>query len=44
MYSDVPADFYDEELFFTDPNHMNNIFTDLEEDNLFLIHMRQEIE
>jgi transcriptional/translational regulatory protein YebC/TACO1 len=37
---DVPDDFYDEQLYFTDPHDLNNIFTDLEEKNLFLIHMR----
>lgn len=37
---DVPNDFFDEEPYFSDPNELNNIFTELEEKNLFLIHMR----
>lgn len=39
---DVPNDFFDEEPYFSDPNELNNIFTELEEKNLFLIHMNQE--
>jgi len=41
---DVPSDFFDEELYFTDPHELNNIFTELEEKNLFMIIMRQEVE
>jgi hypothetical protein len=36
---ELPDDFYEEELFFTDPNDLNNIFSELEEKNLYLIHM-----
>ena len=41
---ELPEDFFDEELFFTDPNELNNIFSELEEKNLYLIHMSQEVE
>jgi len=41
---DLPEDFFDEELFYTDPNDLNNIFSELEETNLYLIHMSQEVE
>jgi len=41
---DLPEDFFDEELFYTDPNDLNNIFSELEEKNLYLIHMSQEVE
>jgi hypothetical protein len=41
---DLSEDFFDEELFFTDPNDLNNIFSELEEKNLYLIHMSQEVE
>jgi len=40
----VPEDFYEEELFFKDPNDLEKIFGNLEEENLFLIHNRQETE
>lgn len=36
---DLPENYFDEELFFTDPNDLNNIFSELEEKNLYLIHM-----
>lgn len=36
---ELSEDFFDEELFFTDPNELNNIFSELEEKNLYLIHM-----
>lgn len=41
---ELPEDFFDEELFYTDPNDLNNIFGELEEKNLYLIHMSQEVE
>jgi len=41
---DVPEDFFDEELFFQDSNELNDIFTLLEEKNLYFIHMSQELE
>jgi hypothetical protein len=41
---ELPEDFFDEELFFSDPNELNNIFSELEEKNLYLIHMSQEVE
>ena len=41
---DLPQDFFDEQLYFNDPNDLNNIFGELEEKNLYLIHMSQEVE
>ncbi len=41
---DVPKDFFTEETCFKDPNDIEDIFSDLEERNLFLIHNRQETE
>ena len=40
----LPDDFYDEELYYKDPNDLNTIFSELEEKNLYLIHMSQEVE
>lgn len=41
---DVPEDYYEEAIQFTDPSDLSKIFSDLEERNLFLIHNRQEAE
>ena len=41
---EVPEDFFDEKLLYSDPNELNAIFTQLEEKNLYLIHMSQEVE
>ena len=41
---DLPENFFDEQLRFSDPNELNEIFTILEEKNLYLIHMSQEVE
>ncbi len=41
---DLPEDFFDEELRFSDPNELNDIFTILEEKNLYFIHSSQELE
>ena len=41
---EIPANFYNEDLYFTDPSDLSAIFTELEEKNLFMIHMRQEVE
>lgn len=40
----VDDDFYDEDLLFADPNDLNKIFSELEEQNLYLIHQSQELE
>ena len=40
----VEDDFYDEDLCFSDPNDLNMIFSELEEQNLYLIHQAQELE
>lgn len=40
----IDDDFFDEELCFEDPNDLNQIFTDLEEKNLYLINQSQELE
>lgn len=40
----VDEDFYDEELCFKDPNDLNKIFSELEEQNLYLILQSQELE
>ena len=40
----VEEDFYDEELCFKDPNDLNKIFSELEEQNLYLILQSQELE
>ena len=40
----IDDDFFDEELCFNDPNDLNEIFTNLEEDNLYLISQSQELE
>jgi hypothetical protein len=36
---DLPEDFFDEELYYSNTNELSDIFTDLEEKNLYLIHM-----
>ena len=36
--------FFDEDLCFTDPSDLNKIFSELEEQNLYLIHQSQELE
>lgn len=36
---DLPDDFFDEQLYYSDPNELSNIFSELEEKNLYLIHM-----
>ena len=41
---DLPPHLREEKLFFSDPNQMDEIFKDLEERNLYLIHRKQEIE
>ena len=41
---DLPEEFFKEELLYSDPNDLNNIFSELEEKNLYLIHMSQEVE
>jgi hypothetical protein len=41
---DVPNDFYKDDLPFNDPEKLNNIFTELEEENLFKIHSMAEKE
>ena len=35
---DLDEDFFDEELLFNDPDDLNLIFSELEEQNLYLIH------
>ena len=40
---DVPDDYYKDELFFTDPDEIKQIFVKLEEDNLSKIHEQQEM-
>lgn len=41
---DLPLDYFDEQLYYNDPNELNEIFTQLEEKNLYLIHQSQEVE
>ena len=41
---DLPESYFEEELRYSDPNELNEIFTQLEEKNLYLIHMSQEVE
>jgi hypothetical protein len=41
---ELPEDFFDEELYYKDPNDLNAIFSEIEEKNLYLIHMSQEVE
>lgn len=41
---ELPEDFFDELLYYEDPNDLNNIFSELEEKNLYSIHMSQEVE
>ena len=41
---ELPKDLFDEHLYYEDPNDLNNIFSELEEKNLYLIHMSQEVE
>ena len=41
---DVPDDFYDEDILFTDPNQLMEMFSDLEEANLDNIRKTQDIE
>ena len=42
----IPLDesYYNEELCFNDPNDLNKIFGELEEQNLYLIHQSQDLE
>lgn len=40
----LPENYFDEELKFSDPNELNEIFTLLEEKNLYFIHMSQDLE
>jgi hypothetical protein len=41
---DLPDKLREEHLFFDEPDQMFEIFTELEERNLYLIHRKQEIE
>lgn len=41
---DLPLHLREEKLYFDDPNQMDEIFKELEERNLYLIHRTQEIE
>lgn len=41
---EVDDDFFDEDLLFKDPDDLNMIFSELEEQNLYLIHQSQEFE
>jgi hypothetical protein len=41
---DLPEHLSEEKLYFTDPNQMDEIFGELEERNLYLIHRKQEME
>jgi len=41
---ELDEDFFDEELLFNDPDDLNLIFSELEEQNLYLIHQSQEFE
>ena len=41
---DLPEHLCEEKLFFTDPNQMDEIFSELEERNLYLINRKQEME
>ena len=41
---DLPDNLRVENLFFDDPNQMDEIFSELEERNLYLIHRKQEID
>ena len=40
---DVPSDYYRDELFFTKPQELMEIFQKLEDDNLSKIHEQQEM-
>ena len=41
---ELDENFFDEELCFNDPNDLNKIFSELEEQNLYLIHQSQEFQ
>ena len=41
---DIPEDYFNERLFYSDPNELSDVFSDLEEKNLYLIHQSQEVE
>ena len=41
---DLPPHLQEEKIYFDDPNQMDEIFKELEERNLYLIHRKQEIE
>jgi hypothetical protein len=41
---DLPESLREEHLYFNEPDQMFEIFTELEERNLYLIHRKQEIE
>ena len=36
---DIAEDFFVEKLYYSDPNELSDVFSDLEEKNLYLIHM-----
>lgn len=36
---DLPDDYFTERLFYSNPNELSDVFSDLEEKNLYLIHM-----
>lgn len=40
---DLPPHLKEEKLYFSDPNEMDEIFQELEERNLYLIHRKQEV-
>ena len=41
---DLDDEFYEDQLYFTDPDDLDRKFAQLEEDNLFYIHRIQDIE
>ena len=41
---ELDENFFDEDLCFNDPNDLNKIFSELEEQNLYLIHQSQEFQ
>ena len=41
---ELPEEFFFEKLYYTNPNELSDVFSDLEEKNLYLIHKSQEVE
>ena len=41
---ELPEEFFFEKIYYTNPNELSDVLSDLEEKNLYLIHKSQEVE